>query len=209
MATRNTRSAVTDAQGNNRTATHLSTNIIIKARGYVVGAIQSLSVKESRDVEMISELGTDGHIDSAPKSSTNISGDCKRIRFSGMRIAEAFGSSFTHVHSQRIPFDIEIQDIFADANIANAIVTTIHNVWITDINYDMSADNWIISDSMSWKAESISSILAGGNVVTSVANGQDGPLYINKYEQEADRGVYRGALDAAGVLTAFLTDPTG
>lgn len=208
MATRNTRTAFTDANGNNRTATHLSTNIIIKSRNYVVGAVQSLSITESRDVKMIDEVGTDGHIDSAPTSSTNISGNCTRVRFAKQRVAEAFGMSFTHVHAQRIPFDIEIHDIFADANTNNAIITTIKNVWITEISYDYGVSDWIISDKMSFKAEGIFSIMNNNNVVTGVANGQDGPIYLNRFEQEADRGMFRGALDAAGVLNAFIDDPT-
>lgn len=208
MATRNTRSAFTDVNGNNRTATHLSTNIIIKSRNYIVGAVQNLSITESRDVKMISEVGADGHIDSAPTSSTNISGNCTRVRFAKQRIAEAFGMGFTHVHAQRIPFDIEIHDTFADANTNNAIITTIKNVWITEISYDYGASDWVISDKMSFKAESIFSIMNNNNVVTGVANGQDGPIYLNRFEQEADRGLFRGALDAAGVLNAFIDDPT-
>lgn len=207
MATRNTRTAFTDTNGNNRTASHLSTNIIIKSRNYVVGAVQTLNITESRDVKMIDEVGTDGHIDSAPSSSTNISGNCTRVRFDKQRVAEAFGMSFTHVHAQRIPFDIEIHDTFADANTNNAVITTIKNVWITEISYDYSASDWIISDKMNFKAEGIFSIMNNNNIVTGVANGQDGPIYLNRFEQEADRGVFRGALDAAGVLNAFIDDP--
>jgi hypothetical protein len=208
MATRNTRTAFTDVNGNNATKSHLATNIIIKAGNYVVGAVQTLNITESRDVKMIDEVGTDGHIDSAPSASTNISGNCTRVRFDKQRVAEAFGRSFTHVHAQRIPFDIEIHDIFADEDTNNAVITTIKNVWITEISYDYNATDWVISDKMSFKAEAIFSILANKNVVTGVANGQDGPIYLNQFEQEADRGVFRGALDAAGVLNAFIDDPT-
>lgn len=208
MATRNTRTAFTDVNGNNCTATHLTTNIIIKSGNYVVGAVQTLSITESRSIKMIDEVGTDGHIDSAPSASTNITGNCTRVRFNRQKIADAFGRSFTHVHAQRIPFDIEIHDVFADADTNNAVVTTIHQAWIKEISYDYSATDWVISDKMTFEAEAISSIMANKNVVTGVANGQDGPIYINQFEQEADRGVYRGALDAAGVLNAFIDDPS-
>lgn len=208
MATRNTVSALTDVAGNNRTGTHLSTNIIIKAGNYIVGAVQSLEISEARDVRMIDEVGTDGHIDSAPRSSTEVSGTCERIRFDRQRVLEAFARGFIHVKSQRIPFDIEIHDRFHDADENNAIVTTIKNVWITNLSTTVSAGDWIITDRMQFKAEDIFSIQNNNNVVTSVANGQAGDLYLNQYEQEADRGVYRGALDAAGVLNAFLDDPS-
>jgi hypothetical protein len=88
--TRNTGTVLTDSQNNNRTATHLSTNIIIKVDGNVVGAIQNLRITESRDIAMIAEVGTDGFIDSAPRSATNISGSCERVRYARTRVAEAF-----------------------------------------------------------------------------------------------------------------------
>ena len=208
MSTRNTKSVFTDSQNNNRTGTHLSTNIVIKVDNYIVGAVQSLNINESRDVQMISEVGTDGHIDSAPSKSTEISGSCTRIRFNKQRIAEAFARGFVHVHSQRIPFDMEIHDFFHTNDRSNSIITIVKNVWITNISCDYSATDWVISDKMDWKAEAIRSILNNNNVVTSVANGQDGTIYLNQFEQEADRGVYRGAMDAAGVLNAFLDDPS-
>lgn len=207
MATRNTKSALTDAAGNNRTGTHLSTNIVIKVDNYIVGAVQKLNIKETRSIEMIDEVGTDGHIDSAPNKSTDISGSCDRIRFNKQRIADSFGRGFVHAHAQRIPFDIEIHDFFHDADTNNSIITVLKNVWIEDISYSYGADNWIISESMSFKAETIKSILNATNVVKSVANGQEGTLILNQYEQQADMGQFRGALDAGGVLNAFLSDP--
>lgn len=208
MTTRNTRSAFTDDQGNNATKTALSTNIIIKARGFIVGAIQTMDIDEERSVEMIDEVGTDGHIDSAPIKSTDISGSCERVRFQRLRVSEAFGCPFVHVASQRIPFDIEIHDTFHDNDTNNRIITVLKNVWITKISYKFDAKNWIIADNMSFEGESIASLLANNNVVTGVANGQSGTIVRNQYEQEADRGKYRGAMDAPGVMNAFLTDPT-
>src|ERR1700743_498486 len=102
VSTRNTTTPLSDSRGNNRTATHLSTNIIIKVDGNTVGAVKSLEITESRGgIKQIDEVGTDGHIDSAPSSSTNITGSCTRTRFDRMRIAEAFSRSFIHVSAQR------------------------------------------------------------------------------------------------------------
>lgn len=206
-ATRNTNTTLQDAAGNNQTKTHLSTNIIMKVDGNIVGAVKSLDVTESRSIKMISEVGTDGMIDSAPSASTEISGSCSRTRFNRLRIAEAFSRGFIHVASQRIPFDIEIQDIFHDSDPTNAIVTTIQNVWISDIRYTYSSDDFVIVDNMSWKAERIFSILNNGNVSQAVANGRANPIILNQFEQEADRGLFMGALDAPGLLNAFLNDP--
>jgi hypothetical protein len=207
MPARNTNTQLLDSQGNNRTATHLSTNIIIKCDGNIIGAVQKLSIKEDRSITMVDEVGTDGHIDSAPNKSTNISGSCTRIRFDRMRLFEAFSRGFIHLKSQRIPFDIEIHDIFHDSDVNNAIITIIENVWFDSISYDYSASDFIIQEDCGFQAESIKSFLNNQNVAQSVANGRAQPIILNQYEQEADRGAFRGALDAAGVLNAFLTDP--
>jgi hypothetical protein len=208
---RNTRSAFTDAAGNNRTATHLSTNIIIKVGNFIVGAVQSLNVSEKRRIKMIDEIGTDGHIDSAPQASTDITVGCNRMRFDGARIAQAFGRPYLHVHAQRIPFDIEIHDQFASIDTNNAIITTIKNCWITSISYNYQATDFTIAETMDLEAEGISSVIAStnGNVVTGVTSNQEGIIVMNQFEQEADRGKYRGSMDAPGVLNAFLEDPIG
>jgi hypothetical protein len=208
MATRNTRSALTDVNGNNRTATHLSTSIILKVDNYIIGAVQSLEITESRTITAVDEVGTDGHIDSAPTASTNITGRCERIRFDKQRIAEAFARGFVHVSSQRIPFDLEIHDRFHDFDEANEIVTIVKNVWISEISYGFRAKDWIISDNMSFMAERIYSLKNNGNVVTGVANGQDGGIYLNQFERENDRGGPMGSVSAPGLINALITDPT-
>lgn len=203
-STRNTNTQITDNQGRNVTKTHLSTNIIIKVNGNTVGAVKSLDITERRDISRIAEIGTDGFIDSAPKSATDLSVNCQRTRFSRQRIAEAFGRGFIHAHSQRYPFDIEIQDIFADADEANAIITVIENCWISNIKYTYSSDDYIISESMDLTAERISSTLNGSNVVSETSSGRSFPIAISPFEAQADRGEFTGALDAAGLLNAFL-----
>jgi len=207
--TRNTNSILTETDGTNKTSTHLSTNIVVKIDNYIVGAIQTLSINEKRQVKMIDELGTDGHIDSVPTKSADVTGQCTRIRFAKQRMAEALGRGYVHIASQRLPFDIEIHDFFHTTDKVNSIITTIKNAWMTSIDYEYQAENWIIMDKMSFEAETIYSKVTGGNgnVVQGAVNGQGGPIILNQYEQEADRGEFRGAMDAAGILTAFVTDP--
>lgn len=207
MATRNTGTSLVDSQQNNRTATHLTTNIIIKVDGNIVGAVQKLSFSESRSIAMIKEIGTDGNIDSAPQSPVTYTGDCTRVRFARTRIAEAFGRGFIHAHSQRIPFDIEIQDIFADSDRANAVITVLKNVWINSLRTDYSSDNYIISETMGFTFERIYSFINNRNVVQAASSDRQFPIVLNQFEQEADRGAYIGALDAPGLLNAFLNDP--
>jgi len=204
---RNTGTQLRDADGNNRTATHLSTNIVVIVDGNPIGAIQSLEITEERpSIKMIDEVGTDGHIDSAPNQSTNYNITCQRIRFDNLRVSEAFSRGFVHVKAQRIPFDIEIHDRFADADEGNAIITTIKNVWINRIGYTYSATDWTITDNMTCVAEDIFSVINSNNVAQAAASGRANPIILNPFEQEADRGDQRGALDAAGLLDAFAVE---
>jgi hypothetical protein len=205
--TPNTGTVYDDGHGNNATKSHLSTNIIISVDGNVVGAVQTFKLDEARPtIKMIDEIGTDGHIDSAPNQSTDITGSCDRVRFARMRVAEAFSRGFVHVKSQRIPFDIEIHDRFADADPNNAIVTTVKNVWIKSISTSYAVNDWVISDSMVWAAEDVSSTLNNANVAQETSEGRANAITMNPFEQQTDVGQYRGALDAPGLLDAFLSD---
>ncbi len=191
-----------DGVAANRTGTGLSTQIVIKVGPNPVGAVQTLGINEDRSIAMISEVGTDGVIDSAPQSSTIISGSCKRTRFDRIRIAEAFSRGFIHVHAQRVPFDITIIDKWGGDN-SDSLITTIKNVWISRINVTYSSDNFVIAEDMDWKAETIMTTLNSGNAVTG--SGPRGTLFnVDSFEREADRGGRRGALDAPGLINAFL-----
>jgi hypothetical protein len=198
-----------DAFGTNTTETAISTNILIAVRtptGYQpVGAVQSMAIQEKRSIKMIDEVGTDGHIDSVPNQSTNITGTCQRVRFQKLRVAEAFDRGFLHVAAQVYPFDIVIFDKQKFA--VNAQVTTIiKNVWINGIDYTYQVSDWVITDSMSWEAEQIYSQVNGGPAATGGQDnllkpfgGANNPTWI---ESQTDMGSSgrRGSLDAAGLI---------
>lgn len=209
MPVRNTGTAIKDSAGNNATLTHLSTHILIKVDGNVVGAVKSMRIQERVNVTKIAEIGTAAIIDSAPSSAVDVSGSCSRTRYNRRRVLDAFGRGFIHPGSQRIPFDIELHDTFADADVNNAVVTVVENVWVTGLTTNYDAENWIIIDDMEWTAERIYSTLNGGPVVNSASsNGLQNPITLNQFESEADTGTLVGAIDAAGLLGAFLNDPT-
>lgn len=200
--------------GGNKTSTSLSTNMIIKVGGVPIGAIQSLSINEQRNIAMIDEVGNDGHIDSTPNKSTEISGSCKRIRYDRLRIAEAFSRSFVHAASQVYPFDIEIFDV-QKRDPANQIVTVIKNVWIKSISTAYDANDWVISDNMDWVAETIFSFSGsdssgdggvspaaqgGERGLSAISRGLDASVY--NIEQAVDRGLggRRGSMDVSGII---------
>jgi hypothetical protein len=224
IAAPNTGSTLGLNSGVNKTSTALSTNILILVNGTAVGAVQSLTVNENRSIKMINEVGTDGNIDSVPSTSTTIGGNCTRIRFDRLRIAEAFGRGFIHVASQVYPFDIVILDK-QKRDQSNQISTIIKNVWIESISYTYNVSDWVLSDQMNWKAETIFSILNGGsspiaggvpvavggergiqhfgagkNGIGTILMGDNGNA--NNIEQLVDTGSNgrRGSLDAAGLI---------
>jgi hypothetical protein len=205
-----TGSTLSYPSGTNKTSTAISTNIIIMVGNTSVGAVQSLSIDEKRSIKMIDEVGTDGHIDSVPNQSTNISGSCQRVRFDRMRVAEAFGRAFIHVSSQAYPFDIVIIDKQKLAA-ASQISTVIKNVWIEGISYQYQANDWVITDNMTWTAETIYSTLNNGN--SPAATGGERNIQLNTFlplingstltiEQQTDTGFAgrRGSLDASGLI---------
>ncbi len=202
-----------DASGVNKTSTALSTNILIVVGPTPVGAVQTLNINERREIRTIDEIGTDGHIDSTPVKSTDITGSCTRIRFDRMRIAEAFGRSFLHAKSQRFPFDLVVIDNWNGSatnpgDTSAAIITTIKNVWINEISYGYQANEWIITDTMSFVAETIGSTLGAGSNPAATGGERAIPISLSSptsdIERAADIGLRRGSMDSPGILRSFL-----
>jgi hypothetical protein len=202
----NTGSTLSYPGGQNKTSTAISTNILLTVRtpsGPVpIGAVQSMAISEKRSIKMIDEVGTDGHIDSVPNQSTNITGTCQRVRFDRLRVAEAFSRGFVHVSAQVYPFDIII---FDKQKLATGlqISTTIKNVWIAGIDYTYQVSDWVITDNMTWEAETIYSILNNGSNTPVAQGGELGLNFSNiPIERQTDTGLNgrRGSLDAPGLI---------
>lgn len=198
----NTGSTLTFPGGQNKTSTAISTNIIIMVNQTPVGAVQSLSISESRNIKMIDEVGTDGHIDSVPNQSSNFSGSCSRVRFDRLRVAEAFSRGFIHVQSQAYPFDIVILDK-QKSDVGAQISTVIKNVWIKGLSYEYTISDWVIMDKMDWEAETIFSVLNNGSATPVAQGGERGIPFSNiPIERQTDVGANgrRGSLDASGLI---------
>jgi hypothetical protein len=222
----NTNSGLYLPTGQNTTNTAISTNIIIAVRtskGYQpIGAVQSMAISEKRPIKMIDEVGTDGHIDSVPNQSTNVTGTCQRVRFQALRVANAFDRAFVHVSAQVYPFDIIIIDR-QKSSVDQQISTIIKNVWISGIDYTYQVSDWVITDSMTWEAETIFSFrngnpsslpVTGGAPAAGLGQGNvlgTGPFQVgnpNWIEAQADTGAggRRGSLDAAGLIDIGTDD---
>lgn len=215
----NTNSTLSMPDGTNKTSVALSTQIIILVGNTPVGAVQELSVNESRPIAKIREIGSDGFIDSAPHDSTDIKGTCRRVRFDRLRITEAFSRGFLHASAQAYPFDIVILDK-QKQDVSTQISTVIKNVWISGLSYSYQAQDWVITDTMNWEAESIFSILNGGS--SPIAGGNPAAvggelgirhatvnMAVANIEQVVDTGSLgrRGSMDNAGLIDIAVNSP--
>ncbi len=195
----NTGSTLSLPTGKNKTSTALSTNIIVLVNKTPVGAIQSISITENRPGNLIYELGTDGAIDSHPKSSSTYSVSCKRTRFDKLRVAQAFGRGFIHPQSQRYPFDVVIIDRQSESE-SEHITTTLKNCWITKVSYTYSNNEWAITEDMDLQIETLYSTIGGSNPVGDLIAPRFVDSYKNEVERTTDIGTRRGSLDVNGLI---------
>ncbi len=91
-------------------STGLSTQIIVKVGTETVGAIQTLSINQDRNIERVKEVGLDGVLELVPSKATTYDITVNRIVFDRLRLPEAFARGFINIKSQLVPFDIEIID---------------------------------------------------------------------------------------------------
>jgi len=191
-----------------KTRTSLSTQIVIYVNNQPVGAIQDFQERQQRSVKKISEVGTDGVIESVPQSATTYSLTVRRIVFDGLSLPESMARGFRNIHAQRIPFDIVIIDRFTGTEEeGGSIVTTYHNCWFESLGKSYSVNDYTITEDATISAESISTERNGAPVSSSqgVGGGRDlgsEGRQIDAVEQAADYGTYKGSLDFPGLIKA-------
>ena len=185
----------------NGTNVSLSTFVLIKVNNKPVGAVKSLQINENRNIAQISEIGTDGVLDSAPSKAATVKGSCQRTRFDRMRITEAFDRGFLHVKSQRYPFDIEVIDRIFGEGETSYIKTVITSVWIESLSYTYNSDDYIIVDNMGWVAEDISTTV-GNKSAARGGTRNDGRAIYDPIEVAADTGKRRGGVDLPDLYTS-------
>jgi len=134
----NTGSILDRVTGQASTNSGLSTQIIIKVNNVPVGALQRLSVSQSRNLERIKEIGTDGVIEIVPNQATNFELTADRVVFDQLRLPESLSRGFRFINAQRVPFDIDVFDISsvnppaaAATNSNGVVVMTYKNCWFT------------------------------------------------------------------------------
>lgn len=182
--------------------TGLSTQIVVLVENEPVGAIQKLSITQSRSLYRAHELGLDGILEIVPQSSTTFEASIERIVFDRLRLPEAFKRGFVNIKSQLIPFDIEIIDrTGGDIDTGAEVVSKLVNCWFSSYNPSMNADNFIISENANIWFEDIQTFYGNGTSLSSSSRGLRGiaPTTLPR-EGDTDRGTYRGTMDVANII---------
>jgi hypothetical protein len=189
-----------------KTRTNLSTQIVVYVNNQPVGAIQDFQERQQRTIKKITEVGTDGIIESVPQSATTITLTVRRIVFDGLSLPESMARGFRNIHAQRIPFDIVVIDRFTGTEEeGGAIVTTYHNCWFESLGKSYTTGDYTITEDASLSVEAISTERNGAPIASSqgVGGGRDlgsEGRQIDSVEQAADYGTYRGSMDFPGLI---------
>lgn len=211
----NTGTTLDANDGSPRTASTLSTQIIIKVGNNPVGALQSLSVTQNRGLERIKEIGTDGIIEIVPREATTYELRITRVVFDLLRMPEAFSRGFRFIAGQRMPFDIEIFDVSnADENAAlgddlasdaKIVGMTYRNCWFSSYETPYQADNYVITETATIWAESafVGSGLGSGNTPESI-RGLESQTDNGGVEGEVNTGGRLGSMSAAGLVNSIF-----
>jgi hypothetical protein len=186
-------------------STGLSTQIVVKVDNKAVGAIQSLTVNQNRQLQTVVELGLDGVLELVPNKATTYTVEITRIVFDKKRLPEAFLRGFINIKSQLVPFDIDIID---KSDGGDGVVHTLKRCWFSAYKPSYTAESFILSETASIQCEDISTTF--GNSEKSAALGGLAPGYStggSSREQDADTGKMRGSMDELGIFkiteTAF------
>lgn len=187
---------ITGSSLSGRISTGLSTQIVVKVDNVPVGAIQKLTISQTRSINQVVELGLDGILELVPNKATTYKISVTRIVFDKKRLPEAFLRGFINIKSQMVPFDIDIID---NSIGEGGVVHTLKNCWFESYNPDYSADNFIISEQAGLACEDIATVFGGSD--KAAANNGQLPEYINGNtgEQNADAGKRRGTMDYMGI----------
>ena len=179
---------------NSQIHTGLSTQISILVNNEPVGAIQSLSITQTRNLARIKEVGTDGILEIVPERATEYSANIERIVFDRLRLPEAFSRGFVNIKSQMIPFDILILDRTGGGPGSEGVVKhLLMNCWFTSYNPKYGADSFILSESATVFFEDISSTLGTSN--SYVARGGERGIAQQTHERERLTDTSSGGID--------------
>jgi len=187
--------------------TGLSTQIVIKVGTETVGAIQNLTINQTRNIERVRELGLDGILEAVPNQATQYEVTVERIVFDRLRLPESFARGFINIKAQVLPFDILIIDR-TNGETDGAVNHKLVNCWFSRYSPAYRADNYIIQESATIVCEDVITTL-GSSEANAVQGGSRGINYeVNERERATDRGSggtgggggFRGTMDVSDLI---------
>ena len=170
-----------------------------------VGAIQSLSVSETSGLKRIGETRNPRTVEIIPQGQDVITLNVKRIVFDALRLTHALGCGFSHIRSQRWPFDIFVFDREHGGAILKPNVTSYRRCWFSSYNVDYRAENYLIMETATLECEYVQELYP----VSSIDNERGLKLRIddNKLEYSYDEALELGAVDTSMRNTASSASP--
>lgn len=188
----------------------LSTHILIAVDvgagiQLAVGAIQSVTINESRNINRLGEIGTQGFVENVPMSNTSIDLNVTRVVFDAYNITRALGRGYKSIGSQRIPFNvyvidrthstrIGISDLGSDFSpggfIRPPITQIYHNCWFTSKTSTYNSNTYAIIEQAQLACQWHEDVFG-----TRHGDGERNIEYIgDSIEQAVDEGATIGAL---------------
>jgi hypothetical protein len=189
-----------------RTATGLSTTIVVKVFNYTVGAIQQLTINQDRELKRYTEIGNDGVVEIIPSLPATVTINVNRLVFDGMSMTEAFARAFINIQSQRFPFNIDIYDfsVAGELDIGGAqnvdrapTIKRIQNCWFKSLSTPYNANNYLIAETAVLWAERITTFTPSLNnsIHSQLSSAWGGKgADVDTIEKEFDTSGGRGSL---------------
>jgi hypothetical protein len=202
--------------GNRQPNSGLSTQIVIKVDNQPVGALQRLSVNQSRQLERVKEIGTDGVVEIIPNQATTFELTASRLVFDQLRLPEAFARGFRFINAQRLPFDIDVYDLSAikspnGTDTAGIVVMTYKNCWFTSYSTPYAADTYLITEEATLWCErafiSNPDSSSGKYLPNNDIRSQKVTTDTADIEKSVNYGGRLGSLDASGVMYSVFGEP--
>lgn len=190
----------TSSTRDRRISTGLSTLIIVYIRDggnypydgnwFPVGAIQSLTVNETNALKRIGETRSPRTIEIIPQGQDIINLSVRRLVFDNLRLLHALGRGYSHIRSQRIPFDIVVFDKSHCFKNQFPLITVYHRCWLSTHSVEYKSDSYIISESATLEAEYVEDVYPVSSLYNEIALA----LNIDPIEVDYDQAVSDGAL---------------
>ena len=175
-----------------------------------VGAIQSLTVTENNTLKRIGETRSGRTVEIIPQGPDMITLNVRRMIFDNLRLIHALGRGYTHIRSQRVPFDIAVFDkthtgqVWPQSHAPSLTMmqTWYRRCWFSSLNVDYRAQEYLITENATLECEYIEEI----HPITSEDNERGLQLNIDHVEQSYDEGLAPGGLDTARQVDTTKVD---